>query len=67
MEEVSNCCGAARWMEEADICSDCKEHADFEDEDEYFGITCRNGKPIDQCECCQSIQIKYDSPQIILM
>lgn len=52
MEEISNCCGAARWMEEADICSDCKEHADFEDEDEYFGITCRNGKPIDQCECC---------------
>ena len=52
MEEVSNCCGAARWMEETDICSDCKEHADFEDEDEYFGITCRNGKPIDQCECC---------------
>ena len=51
-EEVSNCCGAARWMEGTDICSDCKENANFEDEDEYFGITCRNGKPIDQCECC---------------
>jgi hypothetical protein len=25
---VSECCGAERWME-TDICSDCKEHAEF--------------------------------------
>ena len=33
-EEVfSNCCGAPRWME-TDLCSDCKEHADFIEDDE---------------------------------
>ena len=31
-EEFSNCCGAARWGE-TDICSDCQEHADFEEEE----------------------------------
>ena len=31
MEELSNCCGASRWYDESDICSDCKEHADFEE------------------------------------
>jgi len=31
--ELSNCCDAPRWMDlESDICSDCKEHADFYDE-----------------------------------
>ena len=45
-EEFSNCCGAARWGE-TDICSDCQEHADFED-----GELCRNGKPIAECNCC---------------
>ena len=34
MEIVSNCCGAPRWLDETDICSDCKEHADFIDIDE---------------------------------
>jgi len=29
-EEFSNCCGASRWMDETDICADCKEHADFD-------------------------------------
>jgi len=31
-EELSGCCGAPRWSvaEESDICSRCKEHADFE-------------------------------------
>jgi len=29
MEETSNCCGASRWLDETDICGDCKEHADF--------------------------------------
>lgn len=34
MEEQSNCCGACRLWE-TDICSYCKEHADFSDwEDE---------------------------------
>ncbi len=39
--EVSTCCDAERWLNlESDICSSCKEHADFveendnEDEDE---------------------------------
>ena len=27
--EVSECCGASRWFEESDICSQCKEHTDF--------------------------------------
>jgi|GEM_PF-5180842 len=31
MEELSNCCGAPRWLDETDICEDCKEHADFSD------------------------------------
>lgn len=31
MEELSECCGASRWGE-TDICSDCKEHADFYNE-----------------------------------
>ncbi len=29
--EESNCCGASRWCD-TDICSDCKEHADFNEE-----------------------------------
>jgi hypothetical protein len=33
MEELSNCCGASRWGE-TDVCSDCKEHADFYNEEE---------------------------------
>ena len=33
MEELSNCCGFPRWGE-TDICSDCKEHADFYNEEE---------------------------------
>lgn len=27
--EVSECCGASRWFDESDICSQCKEHTDF--------------------------------------
>ena len=27
--EFSNCCGASRWFDETDICSECKEHAEF--------------------------------------
>ncbi len=34
-DPLSNCCGAPRWMDlESDICSECKEHADFTMEDE---------------------------------
>jgi hypothetical protein len=34
---ISNCCGASPWMElddEFGICGDCKEHAEFYDEEE---------------------------------
>lgn len=34
MEIVSNCCGAPEWIEGTGICSDCKEHAEFDDIDE---------------------------------
>ena len=34
MEELSNCCGAGRWMEETDICCVCKEHSVFTEEEE---------------------------------
>lgn len=34
MSEVSNCCSASRWLEETDICSQCKEHADFHDDED---------------------------------
>ena len=27
-EDLSDCCGASNWLD-TDICSDCKEHADF--------------------------------------
>ena len=30
----SNCCGASEWLDETGICSDCMEHADFEEEEE---------------------------------
>ena len=46
MEEQSNCCGACRLWE-TDICSHCKEHADFSDwEDEAnerMNIIAQNG------------------------
>ena len=43
----SNCCGASEWMDNTDICSYCKEHAEFSEyegnfSDEYkekhFGV-----------------------------
>jgi hypothetical protein len=34
MEELSNCCGASRLFPESDLCSDCLEHACFEEEEE---------------------------------
>ena len=32
--EASNCCGALRWLGETDMCSECKEHAEFQEEEE---------------------------------
>jgi len=35
MMEVSTCCDAERWLNlESDICSSCKEHAEFIEEDD---------------------------------
>ena len=31
MNEYSNCCTANRMFPESDLCSHCKEHADFEE------------------------------------
>ncbi|MEN8251699.1 MAG: hypothetical protein ABFS32_22460 [Bacteroidota bacterium] len=31
---VSTCCGAEAWNE-TDLCSACKEHADFEEDNDY--------------------------------
>lgn len=31
MSLISNCCSAPKWLE-TDLCSQCKEHADFYDE-----------------------------------
>ena len=33
---MSNCCGADEWMPYSGVCSDCKEHAEFEEEEEEF-------------------------------
>lgn len=30
----SNCCGASEWLDGSEICSDCMEHADFEEEED---------------------------------
>jgi hypothetical protein len=34
MSDLSECCDAPRWFDESDICSDCKEHAEFYREEE---------------------------------
>jgi hypothetical protein len=31
----SDCCGAPEWIEGTGICNECKEHAEFEDIDDY--------------------------------
>ena len=49
---VSNCCGATRWLGETDICSECKEHADFI----YYCVECF--KTLEQghiCDPCQNL------------
>ena len=35
MERLSNCCGANEWFDNTDICGDCKEHAEFEEGEEF--------------------------------
>lgn len=30
----SDCCGSPEWLDESGICSNCKEHCEFIDEDE---------------------------------
>lgn len=34
---VSNCCNARPWLDNEDlgVCSDCLEHCEFEDEDQW--------------------------------
>ena len=34
--EISNCCGAYRWLINTDICSECLEHAEWEEEDDQL-------------------------------
>jgi hypothetical protein len=35
MGMISNCCGAAsEWADECDLCPDCLEHCEFEDDEE---------------------------------
>jgi len=29
----SDCCGASEWLEDTGICSECKEHADWNEEE----------------------------------
>lgn len=40
----SNCCGASEWMEGTEICSDCKEHASFDDWCEDCDGECNQGE-----------------------
>jgi len=47
----SNCCGAEASYLSDELCGDCLEWAEF-DEDEDMGDTCRNGKEWNKCECC---------------
>ena len=35
MSMISNCCGAAsEWADEYDLCPECLEHCEFEDDEE---------------------------------
>lgn len=50
----SNCCGAEPSYLSDELCGDCLEwgQLDDEDEDEDMGDTCRNGKEWNKCDCC---------------
>lgn len=48
----SNCCGAEPSYLSDELCGDCLEWAEFDDEYEDMGDTCRNGKEWNKCECC---------------
>jgi hypothetical protein len=39
----SDCCGASEWMPDTGICGDCKEHADWNDEEEVEDLRDTNG------------------------
>lgn len=62
----SNCCGASEWMENTDICGDCKEHAVFtEEEEEEEFVSQRQKNFIDNyrngcrgCECMSQSNCK---------
>lgn len=43
-EELSTCCDAERYLE-TDLCSDCKEHADFETSYEQSDHTIYDEEP----------------------
>jgi hypothetical protein len=34
MCRLSDCCGAAEWMEGTGLCGDCKEHTEFYDDED---------------------------------
>lgn len=36
--KVSTCCGAPLWFTESPICSECKEHCDYEIIDEETDV-----------------------------
>jgi hypothetical protein len=57
MSQISKCCGAAPIGEVFDtigFCSDCKDHAEFEDEEEF------NYEDSPQCECGVEVQNEGD-------
>ena len=49
---MSNCCGAEPSYLSDELCGDCLEWAEFDEEDSPMGETCRNGKPWAKCDCC---------------
>ncbi len=56
----SDCCGADRWND-TDICNDCREHADFTEEDFICGscgefcneYTYNKKTDVDECNKCK--------------
>jgi hypothetical protein len=59
MSLESNCCGASPLWE-TDLCSDCKEHAEFEEDDLRNSIKCskcrvNNQQPSHSCPFAEEI------------
>jgi hypothetical protein len=42
----SDCCGASEWMPDTGICGDCKEHADWNEEEDTRWVLLEEGYPI---------------------